>query len=185
MRHAMHQTILVVLGLLPLAGCTNVKALEGPPQDLRALYETSLGAPQPSLTTRPAAVLGPGDDPLPALLQPPKVQKVWVPAQHTPEGDLVAGHWTYLLLETPQWRLDQAPTAGLPLAPLPLPTSMAWPAGPGNGPPAPAPTPTLALPGGTGVSPRASGRLAGGPRGTTLPTRPVAPARPPLQGEVP
>lgn len=171
MRHVLHQTILVVLGLLALAGCTNVKALEGPPRDLRTLYETSLSAPQPSLTTRPVAVPGPGDDPLLTLLQPPKVQKVWVPAQRTPEGDVVAGHWTYLLLETPQWRLDQAPTAGLPLAPLPLPT--------------PAPTPTLALPGGTTVPPRTGGRRAGGARATPLPTRPVAAPGPSTPGDMP
>jgi len=130
--HAM----LVLLGLLALAGCTRVKALEGPPQDLRTLYQSSLSTPQPVLTTSHPTP-DTGDDPHATLLQPPRVQKVWVPTQRTPEGDLVTGHWTYLLLDAPQWRLEPAAPTRLPLAPLPLPAPAQpspVPAGPGSAP---------------------------------------------------
>ncbi|MGE3540223.1 MAG: hypothetical protein AB7N91_22640 [Candidatus Tectimicrobiota bacterium] len=164
MPHVLPQRSLVGLALLALAGCTSVKALEGPPRDLRVLYETSLSGPQPRL--RMQSPTASPEDPLPTLLQPPRVQKVWVPAQRTPEGDLVAGHWTYLLLEAPQWRLEQAPTAGLPRTPLPLPS------------PAPALPPVL------GQAP-ASGDLPGGAEHKRFPTESVAPGWPPVQGEAP
>src|SRR5262249_1611854 len=107
MQRTMSQVILLLLGLLALSGCAGVQALEGPPQDLRTLSQTALSAPRPALATTPPTPEA-GDDPQPTLLQPPTVQKVWVPTQRTPEGDLVTGHWTYLLLDAPQWRLEPA-----------------------------------------------------------------------------
>jgi hypothetical protein len=171
------RTFAVILpGLLALAGCTSVKALEGPPQDLRTLYQTSLSTPRPVLTTAPPAPDA-ADDPLPALLQPPRVQKVWVPTQRTSEGDLVVGHWTYLLLDAPQWRLEPAPTTSLPLAPLSLPTppqslsapAQASPASTGSGSAAGVPLSGVTLPG-----------SSGSPALSTLPRLPI-----PLSREVP
>lgn len=46
---------------------------------------------------------------------PPKIVKVWVPA-HVARGDrkiLVAGHWTFVVLEEPRWYIeDRAPAEG-------------------------------------------------------------------------
>jgi hypothetical protein len=169
MRETRGNLAMLLLGLLALAGCTSVKALEGPPQDLRTLYQTSLSTPRPVLTTSPRAP-DTGDDPHAALLKPPRVQKVWVPTQRTPEGDLVTGHWTYLLLDAPQWRLEPAAPPGLPLAPLPLPPpaqTLPASAQPPFTPARPGSAPSVPLPGVT---------LPGYPESPGLPTPPRLPA---------
>jgi hypothetical protein len=123
----MHRTILPyglpLLGLLALAGCSRITALEGPPRDLRTMYQTSLTEARPILTTQPHYPASQDEDPTATLMQPPRIQKVWIPTQRTLEGDLIAGHWTYLLLEAPHWQLE-APheAARLPLPPLPVVT---------------------------------------------------------------
>lgn len=172
MRETSGTRAVILLGLLALTGCASVKALEGPPQDLRTLYQTALSAPRPVLTSHPTPDAG--DDPQATLLHPPRVQKVWVPTQRTPEGDLVTGHWTYLLLDAPQWRLEPAATTSLPLAPLPLPTPQTLPA--------PTQTPAaLAGPGSTRGIPLPSVTLPGSPSGLGLPTPPRLPAVPPRE----
>ena len=57
----------------------------------------------PDLKPAPQA-LGPEAPYLP-LVQPPQVQRVWVTAHLNDAGDLIAGHWVYLMLESSQWFL--------------------------------------------------------------------------------
>ncbi len=49
------------------------------------------------------------------VYEPPRVVKVWVPA-HVARGDkniLVAGHWTFVVVEPPRWYVeDQAAARG-------------------------------------------------------------------------
>ena len=51
-----------------------------------------------------AAALGPEVPYLP-LVQPSEVRRVWVTAHLNEAGDLIAGHWVYLMLEPSQWYL--------------------------------------------------------------------------------
>ena len=51
-----------------------------------------------------AGALGPEAPYLP-LVRPPQVQRVWITAHLNDSGDLIAGHWVYLMLESSQWFL--------------------------------------------------------------------------------
>ena len=86
-----------------LGGCTP-KALTGEPVDLYAV--------QGGLRLRPAPALGPAGPPLGPeapyvpVMKPPRVQRVWTPAYVNDAGDLVSGHWVYLMLQPSRWFLD-------------------------------------------------------------------------------
>jgi hypothetical protein len=121
----------LLLAPLALAACTRVTALEGPPQDLHTVYTEAVAAPHqpPSLQAKLLAV-GP-EAPYTPVMQPPQIQRVWVPDQLNSSGDLVSGHWVYLLLERSQWVLETLPptvppTVHVPLAP---PAGLSTPAG--------------------------------------------------------
>ena len=59
--------------------------------------------PAPKLRPSPGA-LGPEAPYLP-LVRPPQVQRVWVTAHLNDDGDLIAGHWVYLMITPSQWLL--------------------------------------------------------------------------------
>ena len=59
--------------------------------------------PAPQLQPSPGA-LGPEAPYLP-LVRPPQVQRVWVTAHLNNDGDLIAGHWVYLMVSPSQWLL--------------------------------------------------------------------------------
>ena len=59
--------------------------------------------PAPRLQPSPGA-LGPEAPYLP-LVRPPQVQRVWVTAHLNDDGDLIAGHWVYLMLTPSRWLL--------------------------------------------------------------------------------
>jgi hypothetical protein len=169
--HAVHG--LLVLSLLALTACGRVQAVEGPAQDLPTLYQTALRASQPAA---PALHQQPGEAEMPWPVQPATVQRVWIPAQRSVEGDLVGGHWVYVLLEPAQWRLDTPRQAAIrplrvPLAPLPSATS----------PPSPAadPRPSAPVPAVGATPPAALRAQPGGLPRQPLPGQPtaVAPAR--------
>ena len=91
-----------MLGLLA-TGCTP-KPYMGKPRDLHAeMGSRSDPVEAPELTSSPAA-LGPEAPYLP-LVQPPEVRRVWVTAHLNEAGDMIAGHWVYLMLEPSQWYL--------------------------------------------------------------------------------
>jgi hypothetical protein len=120
---------------LAFAACTRVTALEGPPQDLHTVYTDAVAAPRqpPTLQAKPLAV-GP-EAPYTPVMHAPQIQRVWVPDHLNSAGDLVSGHWVYLLLERSQWSLETVPptvppTLQVPLAPpagLPTPEGDASP----------------------------------------------------------
>ena len=97
---------LVGLGLaitvLLLSGCAP-RAELGEPRDLHAEMGAQADVPLVRLERSPGA-LGPEAPYLP-LVQPPEVQRVWVTAHLGDDGDLIAGHWVYLMLEPSQWLL--------------------------------------------------------------------------------
>ena len=99
-------TRLVAAALLAgclITGCTP-KPYTGKPRDLHAEMGSQNEAVEaPQLTPSPAA-LGPEVPYLP-LVQPPEVRRVWVTAHLNEAGDLIAGHWVYLMLEPSQWYL--------------------------------------------------------------------------------
>jgi hypothetical protein len=122
---------LVLLIPLALAACTRVTALEGPPRDLHTVYTEALAAPHqpPTLQAKPLAV-GP-EAPYTPVMQAPQIQRVWVPDQLNSTGDLVSGHWVYLLLERSQWSLETVPPTPPPTLQVPLapPAGLPTPAG--------------------------------------------------------
>ena len=84
------------------AGCAPRPEV-GVARDLHAEMGAQVEAPAPDLKPSPGA-LGPESPYLP-LVQPPQVQRVWITAHLNDAGDLIAGHWVYLMLEPSQWLL--------------------------------------------------------------------------------
>lgn len=94
--------LLVVAVCLLASGCAPQAEL-GEPRDLHAEMGAQADVPPVRLERSPGA-LGPEAPYLP-LVQPPEVQRVWVTAHLGDDGDLIAGHWVYLMLEPSQWLL--------------------------------------------------------------------------------
>ena len=92
------------LALLAMfSGCAP-KPYMGSPRDLHAgMGKTGESLRAPALETSPGA-LGPEAPYLP-LVQPPDVMRVWVTAHLNEAGDLIAGHWAYLMLRPSSWHL--------------------------------------------------------------------------------
>ena len=94
---------LMAIAVLVAASCTP-KPYVGDARDLHAAMGSRRDAVQaPQLEASPAA-LGREVPSLP-LVQPPEVRRVWVTAHLNAEGDMIAGHWVYLMLEPSQWYL--------------------------------------------------------------------------------
>ena len=175
---------LLLLAPLALTACTRVTALEGPPQDLHTVYTEALVAPHqpPTLQAKPLAV-GP-EAPYTPVMHAPRIQRVWVPDQLNSTGDLVSGHWVYLLLERSQWFLETLPPTILPTVQVPL------------APPAGLPTPEgisrteVVTPAGARATPARRARVsqsrvpAPTPRAVPPPAAASAPP-PPAPGEEP
>ena len=84
------------------AGCAPRPEV-GVARDLHAEMGAQTEPPPVQLKPSPSA-LGPEAPYLP-LVQPPKVQRVWITAHLNDAGDLIAGHWVYLMLEPSHWLL--------------------------------------------------------------------------------
>ena len=113
--------LLGVAVFLLVTGCAPRPEV-GVPRDLHAEMGTQNDTQAPQLKPSIGA-LGPEAPYLP-LVQPPKVQRVWVTAHLNDDGDLIAGHWVYLMLEPSQWLLrnyqgPQELKLRLPAAPEP------------------------------------------------------------------
>ena len=93
----------MAIAVLLVVGCSP-KPYVGDPRDLHAAMG-SRGEPfeAPALEAS-AAALGPEAPYLP-LVRPPDVRRVWVTAHLNEEGDMIAGHWVYLMLEPSSWYL--------------------------------------------------------------------------------
>ena len=121
MRHAW---MAIALAALLAAGC-KPKPYMGEPRDLHEeMGSRGETVEAPPLKAAPAA-LGPEAPYLP-LVQPPNVRRVWVTAHLNEEGDMIAGHWVYLMVEPSQWylrgysgqrRLELKMPARVPVAP--------------------------------------------------------------------
>jgi hypothetical protein len=112
---------------LALAACTRVTALEGPAQDLHTVYTEAIAAPREPPTLQETPLTGAPDAPPLPVMHPPQIQRVWVPEHLNRHGDVISGHWVYLLLERGQWSLETLPVTepptlhAAPPAPAPLP----------------------------------------------------------------
>ena len=111
----------LMVGLLAV-GCTP-KPYLGESRDLHAEMGAGGEAVEAPELGPSAGALGPEAPYLP-LVQPPEVQRVWITAHLNDDGDLIAGHWVYVMLESSQWFLkgyqgDQVLKLRLP-APAPI-----------------------------------------------------------------
>ncbi len=104
---------LIAIAVLLAAGCSP-KPYLGDARDLHeAMGSRGERVEAPALETSPA-VLGPEAPYLP-LVQPPEVKRVWVTAHLNQVGDMIAGHWVYLMLEPSSWFLRYRGPAKLEL----------------------------------------------------------------------
>ena len=95
--------VFMAMAVLLAAGCSP-KPYVGEPRDLHeAMGSRGEAVEAPELEASPAA-LGPEVPYLP-LVQPPEVRRVWVTAHLNEQGDMIAGHWVYLMLEPSSWYL--------------------------------------------------------------------------------
>ena len=92
------------LALLALSAGCSPKPYMGDPRDLHGgMGKTGESLRAPVLEASPGA-LGPEAPYLP-LVQPPDVKRVWITAHLNDAGDLIAGHWAYLMLRPSSWHL--------------------------------------------------------------------------------
>ena len=94
---------LIVVAALLAAGCAP-KPYVGDARDLHAAMGLRSDAVEASALEASPAALGPEVPYLP-LVRPPDVRRVWVTAHLNEQGDMIAGHWVYLMLEPSQWYL--------------------------------------------------------------------------------
>lgn len=94
----------LVLGGLLVGGC-GPKAMRGEAVDLRESLGRGEVEGVPQLEAAGPA-LGP-EVPYVPVVTPPRVQRVWIPAHVDDVGDMVAGHWIYLMLERSRWFVDE------------------------------------------------------------------------------
>ena len=98
-----HLVLIGVVAGLVAVGCTP-KPYTGEPRDLhKEMGSGNESVQAPVLEPSPAA-LGPEVPYLP-LVQPPEVKRVWVTAHLNEAGDMIAGHWVYLMLAPSSWYL--------------------------------------------------------------------------------
>jgi hypothetical protein len=169
------------LGVLALTACATTPPLHGPPTDPQAVYDATTQPQRAAPRLQPKALpVGP-EAPYTPIMQPPVVQRVWVPDHLNASGDLVSGHWVYLLLEPSRWFLETYPAVSTPRLRMPR-----APAGPAASPVDPAdatsrvPEDTTAQPPAdvTAQAPRAPLPTTRPPRPHTPLTRPQPPATP-------
>jgi hypothetical protein len=125
--------IACLLCVLWISGCASVRAPAAAPdaKKVRDFAEIYRRAKESGLATaghERQIRLGPDigqERPYYPVYQPPRIVKVWVPA-HTPQQDkrvLVAGHWTFVMVEDPHWYIEDymesasAPAASVPVVP--------------------------------------------------------------------
>src|SRR4030095_11147238 len=119
-RQTARRVMLMLCGILGCTACARTTALEGPPQDLQVLYQDAMNIPQPAPPVQAKGLpVGP-EAPYTPIMQPPQVQRVWVPDHLNAEGDLVSGHWVYVLLEPAKWFLETYPPLPTPALRTPL-----------------------------------------------------------------
>ena len=114
------RTAICLLCAVLISGCAgmggSVRSQGKAPSDeekARTFAEVYRRAKEAGFTT-PDGALQTGPDlgqepPYFPVYTPPRVAKVWVPA-HVAEGDqrvMVAGHWTFLVVDEPRWALAQ------------------------------------------------------------------------------
>ena len=87
-----------------VGGCAP-KAVVSKPVDLFRRLGLVRQEAAPEIAPAPVA-LGP-ETPYVPLVEPPRVQRVWIRAALNGEGDLVAGHWVYLMLEPSRWFIEK------------------------------------------------------------------------------
>ena len=122
--------LLLIGSSIILNACAAAPPLQGPPTDLQAVFQR---ATQQRLVAPPlqhkAPPVGP-EAPYTPIMQPPVVQRIWIPDHLNDQDDLVSGHWVYLLLEPSKWFLESYPASPTPTlrAPLAAPKPLQDPA---------------------------------------------------------
>jgi hypothetical protein len=107
--------LMLVLCVLSINACAPRHRPVVDEQDARsfaAIYRKAKESGLVSSRSEGKARLGPDigyEKPFFPVYVPPKVAKMWVPA-HVGQGDravMVAGHWSYLIVEEPHWYIEE------------------------------------------------------------------------------
>ena len=98
----------VLAALVVLGGCAP-RAMRGEPVDLGR--EMGRKVPEAPRLGPAGPALGP-EVPYVPVVTPPRVRRVWIPAHVDELGDMVSGHWLYLMLERSRWLVDDGGARG-------------------------------------------------------------------------
>ena len=110
--------ILTTLLLLSISGCATAKLKTTDPDQNRVktfadIYEKSKEAEKIDILHNPGAALQMGAQmgytkPYLPVFQEPKIIKVWIPPHKSNDDQnvLIAGHWSYVMIEDPSWYID-------------------------------------------------------------------------------
>ncbi len=124
------KNLLCVLCGLLISGCATARMPVASPDNekVRTFADIYRRAKQAGLTVEsPLITLGPAagmEKPYFPVYEPPVIVKVWVPV-HTADHDkniLVAGHWTFLVVEQGRWYIERT-GMGKMTAPVIVPTA--------------------------------------------------------------
>ncbi len=101
-----------------LSGCVTARANQINPdaalgKTFAQIYEKSKEAPAIDILNNPGAALQMGAQmgytkPYLPVFQEPKIIKVWIPPHKSKDDQnvLIAGHWSYVMVEDPSWYID-------------------------------------------------------------------------------
>ena len=101
-----------------LSGCMTARANQvnpdmGPGKTFAEIYEKSKEPETIDIIKNPGAVLQMGAQmgytkPYLPVFQQPKILKVWIPPHKSKDDQnvLIAGHWSYVMVEDPSWYID-------------------------------------------------------------------------------
>ena len=108
--------LLIISTSCSLSGCATAKANQADPTSGKTfadIYQKSKEAVPIDILHNPGAALQMGAQmgytkPYLPVFQDPKIIKVWIPPHKSKDDQnvLIAGHWSYVMIEDPSWYID-------------------------------------------------------------------------------
>jgi len=110
--------IVMIFLTISISGCTTARAYQDQPDANKVktfadIYRKSKESGSAGIVNNPGAALSMGAQmgytkPYLPVFQEPKIIKVWVPPHKSKDDQnvLIAGHWSYVMVEGPSWYVD-------------------------------------------------------------------------------